>query len=127
MSAPYVTIDQEWVALFRAGKVRWMPGMVYSGGDRVLAVDDTHALWFKGQDEPYWEPLDAWVIPDFTDPATIGCLLHQAREVFRDATTQIDGATWWLSARNGAHLASADNEPSAILAAIAAAPPKVIP
>jgi hypothetical protein len=135
------TLDQQWADLYAAGRVRWMPGMSYSGGDRVVSVDDDHVLWTQGDEAPQWEPAGADIIPDFTDPATIGCLLHQAREAWGDPGLTVVGEYCppfdpaWRVTGQSHHggtfqrlaMIGYTTEPAAILAAIAAAPPKVNP
>jgi hypothetical protein len=141
-----MTIHDQWTALYTAGRVRWMEGMSTNIGARILRVShagtdmqhmlvasDHGAVFFVGD-------VDSDERPDFTDPATIGCLLHQAREAWGDMTAHIHGCLWDMNGDVvppqwtmigvtppvgqsvvGWHL----TEPAAILAAIAAAPPKV--
>lgn len=112
-------LNEQWARLLAAGKVRWMPGMVAIRGP---------------SEHPYRFPCavsaqkvraslvgQAWT-PDFTDPATLGCLLAMARERYPDATTQIDGGRWWVAARDGRRLGAGPTEAGALLAAIEAAP-----
>lgn len=61
-------------------------------------------------------------VPDLSDPATLGCLLHLVREVVPDATTQIDGDKWWIAARDGDQIADGNTEAEALVAALEAAP-----
>ena len=68
---------------------RWMPGMLTDGG---LRLTDTYPLYlekgaprFPMSDEHKWglylrESEDnPAILPDLTDPATVGCVLHLVR------------------------------------------------
>jgi hypothetical protein len=61
-------------------------------------------------------------VPDLDDPATLGCLLALVREDLPDATVQLDGATWWVAARNGVCCGSGDTEAEALVSALEASP-----
>jgi hypothetical protein len=50
---------------------RWMPGM--------LGLSRVRGIWIRIVDPPMDDITDCF--PDFTDPATRGCLLHLVREV----------------------------------------------
>lgn len=119
---------------------RWVPGMrTDSKFARVVAVDsdsdvpcaaeegatndDCHAVWLDGV------PL----LPDLTDPATLGCLLSLAREAWVDptastaATREVGGTRGWImdcwdpkSPLNG--IGPFKSEAEAIIAALEAAP-----
>jgi hypothetical protein len=144
------TLRDQWTTLYAAGRVRWMPGMMDESGTRVLHVKDdgrlitddlvdNGAAWQSYREHDVITP-DTLYAPDFADPATEGCLLHQAREAWGDMTAHIHGCLWDMNGDVvppqwtmigvtppvgqsvvGWHL----TEPAAILAAIAAAPPKV--
>ena len=146
------TLNEQWTALYAAGKVRWMAGMLDTYGTRVLSVKDDGRL-VTDEFVDTSTALQSWQVhdvtspdtmhdPDFTDPATIGCLLHQAREAWGDPTAHVHGCLWDMSGEVvppqwtmvgtlpavgqsvvGWHL----TEINAILAAIAAAPPKETP
>jgi hypothetical protein len=122
-----MTIHDQWTALYTAGRVRWMPGMLTADGWRVCGASSDRDL----------DALDlAGSIPDFTDPATVGCLLHQAREAWDSPRLQTSpmlqpAPPEWICYPNACEDDGrrylGDSEPAAILAAIAAAPPKVNP
>ena len=151
-----MTIHDQWAALYTAGRVRWMAGMrvapnVYGECGVVAAVrDGSNCIALNEQDTDGW-PLLMWAstnyimvdgqpkcefFPDFTDPATIGCLLHQAREAWDSPRLQTSpmlqpAPLEWICYPNACEDDGrrylGDSEPAAILAAIAAAPPKVNP
>ena len=56
---------------------RWMPGMAVLGG--FAGVDRLFTDKFGMINVP---DKDAGMVPDFTDPATLGCLLHLVREAW---------------------------------------------
>ena len=63
-----------WRTLLAASKVLWMPGM--------RAFDEDNACAFRlTEKRPDRVGDDSW-IPDFCDPATVGCLLTQARDAW---------------------------------------------
>jgi hypothetical protein len=67
---------------------RWMPGMSTSNGGRVFAVDvdGSCQLDFGAEEVPFWCTPETMskMTPEVTDPATVGCLLALAREVWSD-------------------------------------------
>jgi hypothetical protein len=131
------TPAEQWAALYAAGKVRWMPGMRDAHGVIVVQVyDDGDVYAYDGsahliEDAVYRIPASVSV-PDFTDPATRGCILAQAREALADpcfhviAWQNMMGEIRFVGIGTGKSIKS-DTEPAAILAAIAAAPPKETP
>jgi hypothetical protein len=124
-------LHDQWTALYDAGKVRWMMGMQDLNGNRVLLAT---ADKFVGMGVPhggYFDTSTEHLLPDFADPATLGCLLHQAREAwgrpcFTVARARVDGMRMWrVVVSDDCITDPLDSEPEAILDAIAAAPPKV--
>jgi hypothetical protein len=134
------TLHDQWTALYAAGKVRWMPGMMDAGGRRVInAGADKDGRWARFAITGEWivvgNDLHA-ITPDFNDPATIGCLLHQLNEhdgwywiAPIDHEHPTAWAVWHTDGGPGRIVAvdPLNDIPAAILAAIAAAPPKVKP
>lgn len=139
------TLDQQWADLYRAGKVRWMPGMMTDHG-RVVDVPcakngvQMPVLW-TGDDITV--PGPTTIAPDFSDPATIGCLESMCCELYhcdRIRITIQPGVTmdnitrghWSAQNWRGASFAQGEFETddrdtirvTAILAAIQAAPPR---
>jgi hypothetical protein len=88
---------------------RWMPGMKLTAGLRL-----SESL------VPFTFPVD---LPDFTDPATVGCLLALVREAWGDAKTcarpDLEDDIWYVVTRSG--LAFAATEAEALVAALEAA------
>jgi hypothetical protein len=149
------TLQEQWATLYAAGKVRWMAGMLRSDGIRALDVQDGLGLWASRNNDRGWYVIQHWDAPDFADPATEGCLLHQAREAWGDpglhaarvrvkakgqgafrcwrifntvGDRTVKGSSDFYGAPDsGGWYTPYDSAPAAILAAIAAAPPKVTP
>ena len=90
---------------------RWMPGMKLTAGLRL-----SESL------VPFTFPVD---LPDFTDPATLGCLLALVREAWDDHRLTLfyhySYSDWRLYTPRGAFLQS-PNEAEALVAALEAAP-----
>ncbi len=63
----------------------WMPGMAVLGG--FAGVDRLFTDKFGMIHVP---DKDAGMVPDFTDPATLGCLLHLVREAWGDEDLSAD-------------------------------------
>jgi hypothetical protein len=137
------TLHDQWTALYATGRVRWMPGMMTERG-RIVRLQGPQFCEVYSADASCGlrinEPA-ASLVPDFSYPATIGCLLHQAREAWDDKGLTVVGefvppfAPSWRVMGGDHHgagfqrlaMIGHDSEPAAILAAIAAAPPKVQP
>jgi hypothetical protein len=138
------TLHDQWTALYAAGRVRWMPGMMDESGTRVLHVKDdgrlitddlvdNGAAWQSYREHDVITP-DTLYAPDFADPATEGCLLHQAREAWDadSVNTHVvrhhmlpGGEKWVITIGSLQPGIEQPTRVAAILAAIAAAPPKV--
>jgi hypothetical protein len=90
---------------------RWMPGMKLTAGLRL-----SESL------VPFTFPVD---LPDFTDPATLGCLLALVREAWDDHRLTLfyhySYSDWRLYTPRGAFVQS-PNEAEALVAALEAAP-----
>ena len=128
-------LEAQWARLLAAGTVRWMPGMKRSDtSHRVIEVSNDALVWSAGSykggglDRVHWwsrdtTPLDApGLCPDWTDPATLGCLLAMAREVVGpqlSAWADINGE--WRSWSAEVELDAYPTEAAALLAAIEAA------
>jgi hypothetical protein len=134
------TLHDQWNALYASGRVRWMPGMLDEDGWRVID-DDRYCPTICRERTAINVNTELIGAPDFSDPATIGCLLHQAREAWNDKGLTVVGefvppfAPSWRVMGGDHHgagfqrlaMIGHDSEPAAILDAIAAAPPKVKP
>jgi hypothetical protein len=97
-------LNEQWARLLAAGKVRWMPGMLPERDDRVVDVHEggkgkyiTLAYIDRGHEYGCNCSLEhsdlASDTPDWTDPATIGCLLAMAREATGKSTLV---AVYWV-------------------------------
>lgn len=109
---------------------RWMDGM------KILdALGEPYRIkWVNGDslecddDDCLRMPYDG-IIPDLSDPATIGCMLSLVREAWRDdgiAATIVrdarDGDYWKLLPVEHAYPAFASTEAQALVEALEAAP-----
>jgi len=96
---------------------RWAPGMRYT-----LPTTSLHGRWKPG--------LSPHIMPDLTDPATVGALLALVREAWGDPCicTAVDntGAGWWVDGWTAARpQVPSDLHPTeaeALVAALEAAP-----
>jgi hypothetical protein len=131
-----MTIRDQWAALYTAGRVRWMAGMLDEDGWRVIEDHDSDELTVCRERTAIYLDTAKMHAPDFADPATLGCLLHQAREAWDSPRLQTSpmlqpAPPEWICYPNACEDDGrrylGDSEPAAILAAIAAAPPKVNP
>lgn len=72
---------------------RWMEGMRATNGARVINVcGDGFVEGFLGAQ---MVEVDSEAVPDWDDPATVGCLLSQVREKHgKSCTSYRDGRGW---------------------------------
>jgi hypothetical protein len=96
---------------------RWMPGMLTHDGHRS-ARGFSDVLRRSQQ-------LDTRLIPDLSDPATLGCLLALVREAWPDKVARICtlhyAIRWFIDLPNG-EVVCCDTEAEALVAALEAAP-----
>jgi hypothetical protein len=73
---------------------RWMPGML-----GLSTHSSSRSIWIRIVDPPQDDTSECW--PDFSDPATLGCLLYLVREVGKTADVSAirsafkDGSVVW--------------------------------
>lgn len=69
---------------------RWMPGMLVDLGSRSMRLDARSIEDLKDGENPIY-PWQIYgpVIPDLTDPATLGCLLAMVREAWGSPFAQV--------------------------------------
>jgi len=82
-------LDAKWLELHKAGKVSWVEPMrerlegcrfaKYREGDRTQAMWITEETRYASV-RAVLDLLTAKDVPDWSDPATVGCLLGQVRE-----------------------------------------------
>jgi hypothetical protein len=74
-------------------KWKWLPGM--------LAVTSNGVVGFRVADSAVVPPTCLVGLPDFTDPATLGCLLALVRDAWGDphASVWYDSPIWHYGAR----------------------------
>ena len=69
-------LNARWEALHKAGKVRWLPGMLDTTGRRyVEPTGFGGAVWTTPDGQGVEGLTVAGRIPSWRDPATLGCLL----------------------------------------------------
>ncbi|NBW38762.1 MAG: hypothetical protein EBR30_27830 [Cytophagia bacterium] len=120
---------------------RWMRGMLASNGEedvRIFYVSANHLHLIELEDDEFGMvriPKDTCLIPDLSDPATLGCLLALVREAWPagEATTNVHAnysperghyRQWSCYYCTGGdwRQALADTEAEALVAALEAAP-----
>jgi hypothetical protein len=140
-----MNLDELSQRLVKCKHFQWMPGMKTVSGARVLAVKDDDLVIDEINDNapafrprlPSFERLKASdELPDLTNPATLGCLLHLVREAWRDpsyTTRAWQGSSgdllWHMALAKsvtagmlGVFLQSYASEAEALVAALEAAP-----
>ena len=71
---------------------KWMRGMNTTTGDTFIAFADAdEAYWLAHPDDPCEVDPIAGLLPDLSDPATLGCLLALVREAWGDASKLWNG------------------------------------
>jgi hypothetical protein len=105
--------DALWRELADTARVRWMPAVEWTDGG--------HAPCSYGLGVWEYEATDGdAAVPDFTDPATLGCLLAMLREASDDPRASVvwySAARQWVADWKGCEV-EAGCEPEALLLAI---------
>jgi hypothetical protein len=104
-------LEAKWRQLLREYRAYWSPGML-NGNDGTRYIAGEQWAW----DDPHW--------PDLTDPATLGALLGQVRERWKDpAAHAVPDGDWHVRGDlPWAQYGTGDTEAEALLAALEAAP-----
>lgn len=111
---------------------RWLPGMLPIGFDRIYQIDDEGWANMCSATGRKYERLacdDSLGVPDFEDPATIGCLLQLVRDAWGDwsvcAIPHPADPLWVVFRLDGTggleHIGSGTTEAGALAAALEAA------
>ena len=115
---------------------RWLPGMLADTGLRIVRHDSDGYLVGYYANHAYISTCttDVWTdapdntvdcLPDFRDPATLGCLLALVREAWQNPYAYVDYSNKWKVAfccNVGPRAFSSTTEAAAIVAALEAAP-----
>ena len=132
-------MTEEQIALARRAVAckgfRWMPGMLTTCDLRVVDGGDEYVIGHRSgptKDGGGWYDGEAaGLLPDLTDPATLGCLLALVREAWGNPLVGVRG---WLDDEGGDDLyeyyevmglddeLTADTEAEALVAALEDAP-----
>jgi hypothetical protein len=105
---------------------KWMPGVLVHVGFRVVWVDETTFRSFDERGNEMYGSTDC-LLPDLTDPATLGCLLALVREAhavpFLQVSVKISREHGYQFDCHPHHRGQwVDSEEEALVAALEAAP-----
>ena len=103
---------------------RWIRGMNTTTDDTFIAFSDCdEAYWLAHPDDPCEVEPIAGLLPDLTDPATLGCLLALVREAWNDRRGYLHPCSGygWLCSVNGEHVYGV-TEVEALVVALESAP-----
>jgi hypothetical protein len=107
---------------------RLMPGMLVHVGFRVVWADETTFRSFDERGNEMYGSTDC-LLPDLTDPATLGCLLALVREHHKEPRLAVvpNGKGWsvsrvWLRSPHDRVAGVHTLEAEALVAALEAAP-----
>lgn len=126
MPDEYSELNERWAALLAEGRVRWMPGMAMAGSKFRIQTGGHAVNVFAMNMVNQCEPEDG--TPDWTDPATLGCLLALVREAWGDPQLtqfydeELTSQGSWCVPQPEFGLFTGDTEADALLLALKAAP-----
>lgn len=123
-------LNAKWLELVKAGKAEWAPGMLGPDGFRVLtARQDSRGFQVVSRGAGWTAPsYQSDFLPDWADPATLGCLLAMVRAAWGDddiyfgSSLSIKRKRWSWVMGGGDRIGQGDTEAEALLAALEEAP-----
>jgi hypothetical protein len=115
---------------------RWMAGMLVRTGNSTMRLDgvdvDGRAVRYERSGSDRCACYPGWpsekVLPDLTDPATVGCLMALVREawkyqaIFTRPILMNGNAVWWNVETFDSLISTDRSEVAALVAALEAAP-----
>ena len=88
---------------------KWMQGMLDHTGYRLISETPTPSVWQLGRESCLGSLSGVPTLPNFTDPATVGCLLALVYEAHKGGIIPASRASQWF------------RDPAALVAALEAA------
>mgnify|MGYP003125122182 CR=1 FL=1 len=122
-------LNAKWRELVKAGKAEWRPGMSGQLPDnRFIRVANDLAPYWGGAGVRLGDTVPEDTLPEWDDPATLGCLLAMVRAAWGDddiyfgSSLSFKRKRWSWVKGGGEHIGQGDTEAEALLAALEAAP-----
>ena len=110
---------------------KWMPGVLTDRGDRVVTVSrDNYTRMYDPNRFYTSATYNMTVLPDLTDPATLGCLLAMVREAWSmpmgiTLSYSFGESLWnvvWEDSKHGGWCGRGKTEAEALVDALGSAP-----